>query len=192
MLGAAFGGPLGGAAATAICNKLGLKVDPTNTASLTSALTPLMGDPATLVALKEADNEFAETMAKLGYADVESLAAIDETDRSSARLREVAVKDYTPEVGFYLLLLAFSFFLYFLVKYPIPQTNSAVVFSAFGSLGTLLLTAATYFYGSTRGSQNKDDMLANSVPASALTTAVESAVAPTPVRPARATDAPKA
>jgi uncharacterized YccA/Bax inhibitor family protein len=94
-------------------------------------------------------------MAELGYkseTDMESLAV---QDRESARAREISVKDYTPEIGFYLLMVIFAFVIHWLLKWPVPDSNKAIVYSAIGSLGTLVVMAATYFYGTTRGSENK-------------------------------------
>lgn len=170
MLGAAFGGPLGGAAATAIVSKLGLNkadgtpVDPGDAKQLQDALTPLMGNPDTLLKLKEADAEFTTTMTKLGFDNEQALEKIAADDRASARQREVQVRDYTPEVGFYLLLVTFAFFMRWLFKWEVPAGNKAIAYTMVGSLGTLVSLAATYFYGTTRQSKEKDVLLANSTP----------------------------
>ncbi len=171
MIGTALGGPLCGAAATVLVNKLGLQdkvPDPNDQAALAAAVTPLMSNPDTLLKVQEADNDFKETMAKLNIQSETDLEKLAVEDRGSARQREIAVKDYTPEVGFYLLLMVFAFFLHWLFKYPVPPDNRAIIYSAFGSLSTLVIMAATYFYGTTRGSEQKTTMLANSVPTAAV------------------------
>lgn len=116
--------------------------------------------PDQLLALKQADNDFAAKMQAMGFQDEETLEKIAADDRASARDRETKVRDYTPEVGFYLLLATFGFFLHWLFKYPVPTDNKAIIYSAFGSLGTLVIMAATYFYGTTRQSARKDDVIA--------------------------------
>lgn len=120
--------------------------------------------PEQLQALKQADNEFALKMQTLGFESEEALEKIAADDRASARNREVAVRDYTPEVGFYLLVLVFAFFLRWLFKYPVPADNKAIIYSAVGSLGTLVIMAATYFYGTTRQSAKQVDVISKAQP----------------------------
>jgi len=120
--------------------------------------------PEQLAQMKQADNDFALKMQALGFENTESLEKIAAEDRASARDREKSVRDYTPEVGFYLLTMTFGFFLHWLFKYPVPPENKAIVYSAMGSLATLVIMAATYFYGTTRGSEKKSELLAQSQP----------------------------
>jgi len=112
-----------------------------------------------LTAMKQADQDFALKMKTLGFEDEQALEKIAADDRASARDREKSVRDFTPEVGFYLLVITFAFFLRWLFKYPIPADNKAIIYSAMGSLGTLVIMAATYFYGTTRGSEKKTDII---------------------------------
>jgi len=120
--------------------------------------------PEQLAAIKQADNDFAVKMQTLGFENEEALEKIAADDRASARGREVQVRDYTPEIGFYLLVSTFAFFLHWLFKYPVPPDNKAIIYSAVGSLGTLLVGAANYFYGTTRQSAKKDDVIAQLPP----------------------------
>jgi uncharacterized YccA/Bax inhibitor family protein len=130
------------------------KVDPSEE-GISATLANALGDPASRQAALQAEQAFQAQMAELGYkseTDMESLAV---QDRESARAREISVKDYTPEIGFYLLMVIFAFVIHWLLKWPVPDSNKAIVYSAIGSLGTLVVMAATYFYGTTRGSENK-------------------------------------
>jgi hypothetical protein len=151
-----------------LVGKDGKPVDPADEQAVQDAITPMVSDPATLVKLKELDTEFQETMAKLGYDNVVDLEKLRVEDVSNARSREIAVKDYTPEIGFYLLIGVFAFFLHWLFKGAVPAENRAIVYSAFGSLSTLVITATGYFYGTTRQSVSKDNTIANSVPINAV------------------------
>jgi nitroreductase len=120
--------------------------------------------PEQLQALKQADQDFALKMQAMGFQNEEELEKIAAEDRANARDREEKVRDYTPEVGFYILLGVFAFFLHWLFKYSVPTDNKAIIYSAFGSLGTLVIMAATYFYGTTRQSARKDEVIAQSSP----------------------------
>lgn len=154
-------GPIG-AVAQLISAKLGKDVKP-DADSISAAIAG--ATPDQILKLKEDDQSFQSTMQKLGFDHDEDMEKLAVEDRASARDREKSVRDYTPEIGFYLLAAIFAFFLHWLFKYPIPTENKAIIFSAMGSLTTILITAATYFYGTTRGSEQKNQLLANSMPA---------------------------
>jgi hypothetical protein len=153
-------GPIG-AVAQIISAKLGKDVKP-DADSISAAIAG--ATPDQILKLKEDDQQFQSTMQKLGFDHDEDMEKLAVDDRVSARDREKSVRDYTPEIGFYLLASIFAFFLHWLFKYPIPIDNKAIIFSAMGSLTTILITAATYFYGTTRGSEQKNQLLANSMP----------------------------
>jgi hypothetical protein len=143
-------------AATTIGGIVGKNVKP-DVDSIAAAVAG--ATPEQLTAMKQADEDFAVKMKTLGFEDEQALEKIAADDRASARDREKSVRDYTPEVGFYLLVFTFGFFLRWLFKYPVPTDNKAIIYSAFGSLGTLVIMAATYFYGTTRGSEKKTEIL---------------------------------
>ena len=42
---------------------------------------------------------------------------------------------------------------------PLPEANKAIVYSLVGSLGTMTVTAAAYYHGTTRGSARKDGLI---------------------------------
>ncbi len=158
---ASLGGPIGTMAANLVGKALGADKPPEPTLDgISTAMAAAFADPAQRTALIQAEQQFQAQMAELGYKDAEELAATDAQDRANARAREVSVRDYTPEVGFYLLTITFGFFLHWLFKYPVPADNKAIVYSAMGGLSTLVIMAATYFYGTTRGSEKKTDILA--------------------------------
>lgn len=153
-------GPIG-AVAQIISAKLGkdVKPEPEAIAAAVAGATPDQ-----IIKLKEDDQQFQLTSQKMGFDNDQELEKLAVEDRASARDREKSVRDYTPEIGFYLLAAIFAFFLHWLFKYPVPVDNKAIIYSAMGSLTTILITAATYFYGTTRGSEQKNQLLANSIP----------------------------
>lgn len=141
--------------------KLTAPADSSLPETLENAVAALTGNSAALEALKQADQQFQLQMQQAGFKQVDDLEALAVQDRESARSREVQVRDRTPEIGFYVLTIGFFAALFCLFKFPVPAENKAVVFTMIGSLGTLWIAAGTYFYGTTRGSANKDQVLAD-------------------------------
>ena len=86
--------------------------------------------------------------------------ALANSDRDSARKREMVIKDKTPAILAYLLTVLFGALLGILIFGPeIKEANKAVVFSMAGSLGTVWIAAMAYYHGSSRGSAEKDIIL---------------------------------
>lgn len=150
-------GPIGAVAQVVgkIINKPDLSTNSDDIASAVAGATPDQ-----LLELKKADQDFQVQMEGLGIKWEELANA----DRASARDREKNIRDYTPEVGFYMLVVVYLYALHWLFRYPIPVDNKALCYTMLGSLGTLLVTAATYFYGTTRGSEQKTQLLAQAPP----------------------------
>lgn len=157
MLATALGGPFAGAAVTAISESLGLGPNATD-AEIAEKLAS--ADPETLLRLKQAEQAFTVRMAELGFANQQALEQIAATDRDSARKREIAVGDRTPQILVFVLLAAWSLANYFLFSEAIPEGNKELLSRALGSLDTLLGLAFAYFYGSTSGGKLKSELLA--------------------------------
>jgi hypothetical protein len=146
-----IGGPFGPIAAAAIHAALGTTDQKSAEAALISAT------PDQLLALKTAEENFLVQMEKLGI-DKERLA-VDDT--ANARAREIAVRDATPKilaygttVGFFLALLGLNLM-------PIPAENRATIYSMVGSLGTVWILVMGYYFGSSRGSDDKTKVIAD-------------------------------
>lgn len=151
-----FGGPLAGMAAQAVSNAVLGKPDGTE-AELAQAMAG--ATPETLIALKKADQEFAEKMKEAGV----ELEKINAADRDSARKREIEVKDRVP--GELAVMVFFGFFgvlgALMFVKVP-PEAHDPLVLML-GALGSLVVTIATYYYGSSSGSDKKNDIFADAL-----------------------------
>lgn len=156
---AAAGGPLTAMAASTIGKALGLDTVESNANSIADAMAKATMDPAEREKLVQAEHQFELQLRELNIKSVEALEAIAAADRDSARNREIQVRDKTPQIGFYMLLLGFFVALALLFKFPIPQDNKAIIYTMIGSLGTLTIMASTYFYGSTTGSARKTELL---------------------------------
>ena len=149
LLGTAIGGPFGGLAGSLLSKALGTSDPKAMEAAITST------DPDILLKLKQADNDFQARMKELEIS--EDKLAYDDT--ANARAREIAVKDSTPHIlaygvtaGFFGALTALNFI-------PIPAENRATIYSMVGSLGTVWILIMGYYFGSSRGSDDKTKAL---------------------------------
>lgn len=163
FLGTALGGPLGGAAGKLIAVALGgdeTKATPDDLAKLVQNVTPEQ-----LLALKNADQAYALQLRQLNINEVKDLEALAMQDRTSAREREVAVKDWTPRILAYGVTAGFFGLLYWLMRHEVPASSKDILNVMLGSLGTAWISVVTYYFGSSAGSQRKDELLQQSVPA---------------------------
>ena len=156
-LGTALGGPLGGAAGAAVAAALGGYAKAAEAAILSQ-------DPATLLALKKADQEFAVQMKtlevdedRLGYQDV-------------ASARDLAKTDLRPQIWLSVLFIGGYFGLLISVGLGAIKLDSqaAQIYPVLiGVLAAGVPQILGFFFGSSSGSQAKSTMLYNSKPASA-------------------------
>jgi hypothetical protein len=142
LLGTALGGPFGALAGGFIAKALGGKDTPASPADIEKALG--LQDPATMLALKQADDDFKKHMADIGLSE-DQLAA---SDTDSARKREEAVKDLTPSILAYTLTIGVIGIVYCLFKLDIPPDNKAVMFSVAGAIVSTWGLAMGYYFGS--------------------------------------------
>ena len=155
-IGTAIGGPLGGMAVEAAANALGLSTKTTD--SLKQALSG--ATPEQMLALKEADQAFAEQMQKLGFDHLEKIEQLSNDDRNSARQREMAVHDVTPKVLASVVTLGFFGILAFMLLRAIPVESRDIVNIMLGSLGTAWTGIIAYYFGSSKSSDRKTELLA--------------------------------
>lgn len=164
----AAGGPVGALAGSLFGKAIGADKPPATVQDAeTSYATALANHnaPAELIAAaQQAELTFKDHAAQMGYDSLEKLTALAVEDRKDARARQIAVRDSTPQVGFYILLLLFIAALIVLAVHPVPDSNKALVFGMIGTLGTLVVMAATFFYGTTNSSARKTELLAQAQP----------------------------
>jgi len=152
----ALGGPLAGLAVTAISKAIGVSE---NDVEKTMNAGKMSADQ--IVQLKLAEIEFQKQAQELGL-NFEKLAV---DDRASARNMQISTKSWIP--GALAMGITFGFFgiLIYMMVYSVTPSNELLVM--LGSLGTAWTGVVGYYFGSTHSSQNKDQMLFNSVPANA-------------------------
>ena len=157
LVGTALGGPLGGAAAAFIADKLG--VQEKTVEAVSKVLSDGKLSPEQIVSVKEAEIEFKKFL-ESNKIKLEEIAA---SDRKSARDMLIATKAKTPAVLTYIITVGFFGVLGAMFYWP-EVKESAPLMIMLGSLGTAWTGACAYWFGTTNGSQAKNDLLANSKP----------------------------
>lgn len=149
-LALAVGGPFGPIAAAALHTALGSSDEKTAEDALTGAT------PDQLLALKNAEQAFQTQMRDLGIKE-EQLAYADTAD---ARAREESVKDWTPRIIAYLviLLVLVTEGSMFFIGQP-KGVDGVVLGRILGTLDSALMLVLGYYYGSSAGSSHKDSTI---------------------------------
>ncbi len=152
-IASAVGGPLAGMATRAISEALLGKPDGTEQELAEAAAK---ATPDQLLALKQAENAFAERMRELDI-DLERIA---NEDRASARNREVAAKDWTPRVLAGLVTGGYFGVLFYMLINGLPtHGGSEAMLVMLGTLGTAWGGIMAYYFGSSAGSKAKDEAM---------------------------------
>jgi hypothetical protein len=153
----AIGGPLGGMAMKVVADALGL---PAESSEKDVSKAMAAATPDQLLALKQADQDFAVRMRELDI-DLEKIAA---SDRDSARRREAQVRDWMPRVLAFVVVAGFmaTVFLVLLgyvdgMKDPLMATT---VGTLIGFVSAKCEQVVAYYFGSSSSSQQKTQLLA--------------------------------
>ena len=157
MLGTALGGPLGGAAAAFIADRLG--VDSKTVTAVTDVLNSGKMSPEQISALKLAELDFQKFL-ESNKIKLDEIAA---ADRNSARTMQATTKSVVPAVLTMLITVGFFSVLGWMLYSPAVM-NSPPLLIMLGQLGTAWGVACAFWFGTTSGSKDKTAMLANSTP----------------------------
>lgn len=156
-LATAVGGPIGGMAMKFITDALGIPGDASKD-DMAKAISN--ATPDQLLALKNAENDFAVRMKELDI-DLERIAS---SDRDSARKREVQVRDWMPRILAFTIVAGFmaTVFLVLLgvvegMKDPLMATT---VGTLIGFVSAKCEQVVAYYFGSSSSSQQKTALLA--------------------------------
>ena len=153
----AFLGPLGGIAVSAIGNILGVS-DATQD-KIAQAIQTGQITPEQLGKLKELELEYQNTEKERGF----KYAELAFKDRDSARSMQKETKSYVPPALAGLVTVGFFGILLGLMLGYAKQSNELLVM--LGSLGTAWTGIIAFYFGSSSGSQAKDQLIYNSTPA---------------------------
>lgn len=155
LVGNLLGGPMGGAAGNLLASFLGCENDPAVVANL------LNSDPDAILKMKEFTFKHQEQLARMNLEAEKARLA----DVQDARDREVAITRYTGKRDWHLYFLAWSIVVGFFVVLgvlmfkPLPNAQNQIVAMLFGNLGMGLGTVIAYFFGSSRSSADKNNLL---------------------------------
>ena len=158
LIGSAVGGPLGGAAATFLADKLG--VESKTIEAVTDALSADPLTPAQVVNIRLAELDFKRFL-ETNQID---LARLGVANTQGARDMQTAVRSRTPDVLSILIVLGFFSILTLMLMGLLRVSDQQALLILLGSLSAGFGAVLNFWFGSSSGSQKKDEFLANSTP----------------------------
>ena len=158
LLGTALGGPLGGAAAAFIADKLGL--DSKTVESVSEVLNGSKMSPDQISALKLAEIDFQKFLEQNKI----DLAKLDADNTKSARDMQIATRSRTPDVLAGIITVGFFGILITMMLGWLKVSDQQALLLLLGALSAAFGAVINFFFGSSHGSQAKDRLLANSTP----------------------------
>ncbi len=158
-LGTALGGPAGGMAVKFIADKMLGNADASE-ADVKDFL--LSASPEQMVTLRQIDNDFSRAMAQIGV----DLERINADDRASARSMAVQTSLNPQIILACIYVLAFSAILYLVFAKELAMSSEQENMANYllGILSAGLMQIMSFFYGSSKSSQDKNDLLKNRGP----------------------------
>lgn len=156
MVGTALGGPLGGAAAAFIADKLGLESKTIEAVS--EVLNSGKLSPEQISGIKLAEIDFQKFLEQNKI----DLAKLDVANTQGARDMQIAVRSHTPDILAFIIVTGFFTILILMLLGMLSVSDQQALLILLGSLAAGFGAVLNFFFGSSRGSQAKDAMLANS------------------------------
>ena len=153
LLGTALGGPLGGAAASFLADKLGIQA--ATVEAVTEVLNSGKMTPEQIESVKLAEINF-KTFIETNKIDLEKIAA---ADRDSARTMQVATRSNMPAILTCAVTVGYFVVLGLLMK--MPEIKSDALLIMLGNLGGAWLACVAFWVGTTNSSGRKDQIIAN-------------------------------
>lgn len=158
MIGTALGGPLGGAAAAFIADKLG--IESKTVEAVTEVLNSGKMTPEQVSQIKLAEIDFQKFL-KQNAIELEKVHA---EDRSSARAMLAAVRSKVPAWLSFIVTLGYFGILGGMMTNALEIKDSQALLLMLGSLSTAWGMVMAFWFGTTNGSAQKNELLANSMP----------------------------
>ena len=151
LIGTALGGPLGGAAATFVAEKLGLSDN--SVAAVSEVLQSGKMTPEQISALKLAEIDFQKFL----EANKIELAKLDADNVKDARDMQKVTRASTPAVLSYGITLGFFGILTSMLVYEYKPTEPLLIM--LGALGAAFGGVVNFWLGSSHGSKLKTEAL---------------------------------
>lgn len=157
LLGAALPIPGGMALGAALASQIGSpSADPSD------ILATLTGNAQALAQAKQFELTHQETMLKLTLEAQTEMYKADADDRASARTRQIAMHDWTPNaIGVLVLIFCFGTEAFVLMHGLPVGIDPGLCGRILGGLDTAATLFLTFMYGSNRDSQRKTQMIAD-------------------------------
>ena len=159
LVGTALGGPFGGVAASFIADKLGIESKTVD--AVTKALSDGKMTPEQISQIKLAELDMQKFM-KDHEIKLEQLAV---EDRGGAREMLKATRSYVPATLTFFITIGYFVVLLGMMTKAFAVADSQVMLIMLGQLGTAWGVTIAFWFGTTSGSKDKTDILANSQPA---------------------------
>lgn len=156
MVGTALGGPLGGAAAAFLADKLG--IENKTIEAVSEVLNSGKLSPEQISGIKLAEIEFQRFLEQNKI----DLAKLDTENTKSARDMQIAVRSHTPDFLAFIIVTGFFAILILMLLGMLNVSDQQALLILLGSLAAGFGAVLNFFFGSSRGSQQKDALLANS------------------------------
>lgn len=142
-------------AAKAVGDAVGVEVEATP-AAISKVIAG--ATPEQMMAMRQADNEFALKMREFGYKEATELYTAEVTDRNGAREREVKTGDKTNRNLAYLVIGAFITMVACTLM-GWTKAESVMAGTLIGYLSAKAEQVLSYYFGSSRGSDRKTELL---------------------------------
>lgn len=156
-----LGGPVAGGAVKMLTNALDID-EGSPESKITEAISlALAGDPAKMQKIKQADADYKKACVEAGV----DLARISADDRDSARKMQIATGSWIPPGLALVLFLLTGVICYFALTGFMTGDLAILVV---GQLLAMCGMVVAFYFGSSKGSQDKNEMLANVPMAKAL------------------------
>ena len=155
-IGTALGGPLGGMAVSAIADALNL--DDKTESAIKTALSG--ASPEQLLALKNADQEFALRMQEIGFKNEQALAALAVDNTKDARDLQKVTRSWVPSALSIIITLGFLGILVGMMSGELTSSDNQALLIMLGALGAAFGAVINYWLGSTMGSSRKTELIA--------------------------------
>jgi len=154
MIGTALGGPLGGAAAAFVADKLGLESKTIDAVS--DVLQSGQMTPDQITQIKLAEIEFQKFLKDNGIKMEEVHAA----DRADARKMHALIRSPMPAILSLMVTLGYFGVLIGMMTDNLKVADSQALLIMLGSLGTAWGMVMAFWFGTTKSSGDKNEMLA--------------------------------
>ena len=154
-LASAIAGPFGGLAYEAISKAMGVSQDDAKRMLESGKMS---SDQIALV--QQAEIELKAKAMELGL-NFEQLAV---NDRKSARDMQISTQSFVPPLLSVLVVVAWATIQYFLLTHVIDPSMRELIARVLGTLDGALMLVLSFYFGSSSGSQAKDQLLHQSSP----------------------------